>query len=229
MQNGFTLYEKIDRKLASTGMMVLLVFSVLIAGAPNTIPRAYSANANLFVSAENSQFQNYISGPQVTEVVVIDSDIKDTDKGKGEPDVTVNGNHLRMIQATDGNWYAYFADRDSAEKADSIQASVGTSIYNGVGLDFGSFCSNTSAGSYLGFTLTETSGVAIPISGAAKPSGSDVNGNINGGTITANCAGIGSTSTATNGTGVVREPKSVNPGTTGSIVSTVPKIGRAHV
>ena len=27
----------------------------------------------------------------VIEVVVIDSDINDTDEGKGEPDVTVNG------------------------------------------------------------------------------------------------------------------------------------------
>ena len=70
MQNGFTLYEKIDRKLASAGMMVLLVFSVLIAGIPNNIPKASGANANLFVSAENSQFQNHFAGPQVIEVAV---------------------------------------------------------------------------------------------------------------------------------------------------------------
>jgi hypothetical protein len=55
------------------------------------MPAAHAANANLFVSAENSQFDNYMSGPQVIEVVVIDSDINDTDQAKGEPDVTVNG------------------------------------------------------------------------------------------------------------------------------------------
>jgi hypothetical protein len=48
-----------------------------------------------------------MSGPQVIEVVVIDSDINDTDQAKGEPDVTVNGKILRMVQAVDGNWYAY--------------------------------------------------------------------------------------------------------------------------
>ena len=217
--------NEIGRKITSLTLMTIMLASAFAVGAPSVLPKAAAANANLFVSAENSQFQNYISGPQVTEVVVIDSDIKDTDKGKGEPDVTVNGNHLRMIQATDGNWYAYFADRDSAEKADAIQAAVGASG-RGVGLEFGSFCSSASAGSYLGFTLTETSGVAIPTTGmaAASASGMDQDGNINGGVIptTANCAGIGTLTGAINGTGVVREPKTPNAGTTGSIVSTVP-------
>ena len=70
------------------------VLAILIA-----VPTLYGANANLFVSAENSQFDNYMSGPQVIEVVVIDSDINDTDEAKGEPDVTVNGKILRMVQA----------------------------------------------------------------------------------------------------------------------------------
>jgi hypothetical protein len=63
------------------------------------MPEAMAANANLFVSAENSQFSNYMSGPQVIEVVIIDSDINETDESKGEPDVTVNGKILRMVQA----------------------------------------------------------------------------------------------------------------------------------
>jgi hypothetical protein len=95
------------------------------------MPAAYAANANLFVSAENSQFDNYMSGPQVIEVVVIDSDINDTDEAKGEPDVTINGKILRMVQAVDGNWYGYFADETMAITAD---ATVGTP---GTGLDFG--------------------------------------------------------------------------------------------
>jgi hypothetical protein len=49
---------------------------------PSMVPAAHAANANLFVSAENSQFDNYMSGPQVIEVVVIDSDINDTDEAK---------------------------------------------------------------------------------------------------------------------------------------------------
>ena len=61
--------------------------------------------------------------------------LHDTDEGKGEPDVTINGKSLRMVQATDGNWYAYFANVDKAKIADST---VGLA---GKGLDFGVFCS----------------------------------------------------------------------------------------
>jgi hypothetical protein len=75
------------------------------------------ANANLFVSADNSQFDDYFSGPQVIEVVVIDPDIQDTDDAA--PDVTINGKALRMNQAADGNWYSYFADTDVTSIADS--------------------------------------------------------------------------------------------------------------
>ena len=112
--------------------------------APGFTPVAYAANANLFVSAENSQFDNYMAGPQVIEVVVIDSDINDTNEGEGEPDVTINGKILRMVQATDGNWYGYFADRTMAQIADSTvrddqTVNPGTA---GEGLDFGVFCSN---------------------------------------------------------------------------------------
>jgi hypothetical protein len=104
------------------------------------MPAAFAANANLFVSAENSQFDNYMSGPQVIEVVVIDSDINDTDEAKGEPDVTINGKILRMVQAVDGNWYGYFADKDMATIADN------TTTTPGVGLDFGEVCTTTQAG-----------------------------------------------------------------------------------
>jgi len=64
-----------------------------------------SSNPNLFVSAENSQSNNHFSGSMVVEVVIRDSNLSDTDEGKGEPDVTINGKTLRMVQATDGNWY----------------------------------------------------------------------------------------------------------------------------
>ena len=93
-----------------------------------------SSNPNLFVSAENPKFDNQFSGSMVVEVVIRDPNLNDTDEGKGEPDVTVNGKTLRMVQATDGNWYAYFANVDRAKAADST---VGLP---GHGLDFGVFC-----------------------------------------------------------------------------------------
>jgi len=212
--------NEIGRKITSLTLMTIMLASAFAVGAPSVLPKAAAANANLFVSAENSQFQNYFSGASVIEVAVIDSDIKDTDKGKGEPDVTVNGNHLRMIQATDGNWYAYFADRDNAEKADAIQSALGTGSV-GVGLDFGSFCSSTTASSYLGISLTETSGVAIPISGLTAPSSSLTSGSITGGVINANCAGL-DPQAGINGSAVVREAKTPNAGTSATISGAVP-------
>src|SRR3989338_2671574 len=118
--------NEIGRKITSLTLMTIMLAGGMFAAIPSMVPAAHAANANLFVSAENSQFNNYMSGPQVIEVVVIDSDIKDTDKAKGEPDVTINGKKLRMAQATDGNWYAYFADVTMARYADSTTNVTGT-------------------------------------------------------------------------------------------------------
>ena len=145
--------NEIGRKITSLTLMTIMIAGGLAAAFPSVMPAAFAANANLFVSAENSQFDNYMSGPQVIEVVVIDADINDTNEAKGEPDVTVNGKILRMTQAVDGNWYGYFADKTMAQRADA------TSTNTGVGLDFGSFC--TAASTTLGISLTDTSGVAI--------------------------------------------------------------------
>ena len=132
--------NELGRKITSLTLMTIMLAGGMVIAAPSMMPVAHAANANLFVSAENSQFDNYMSGPQVIEVVVIDSDINDTDEAKGEPDVTVNGKILRMVQAVDGNWYGYFADRKMAQIADS------TAVANSqIGLDFGQFCSATSA------------------------------------------------------------------------------------
>ena len=119
--------NEIYKKLTSLTLMAIMVAGGMTFAVPGMVPEAYAANANLFVSAENSKFDNYMSGPQVIEVAIIDSSISDTDEGKGEPDVTVNGNNLRMVQATDGNWYGYFADKSMAIDADTADN----------GLDFG--------------------------------------------------------------------------------------------
>ena len=126
-----------------------------------------SSNPNLFVSAENSQFENHFSGSMVIEVIVRDNDIRDTDEGKGEPDVTLNGKNLRMVQATDGNWYGYFANVDKALAADST---VGL---GGQGLDFGTFCDrdNTS----FGINLSDGDGFFVPRTDCNGNPGPDMN------------------------------------------------------
>src|SRR5690349_25042856 len=113
------MYNETIRKITSLTLLTILVASSAVVGLPNALPHAQAAtNANLFVSAENSQFNNYFAGPQVIQVVVSDPDIQRLDQAYGEPTVTVNSKKLRMAQGTDGNWYAYFADRDQAIKAD---------------------------------------------------------------------------------------------------------------
>ncbi len=154
-----------------------------------------SSNPNLFVSAENSQFANHFSGSMVIEVVVNDPNIHDTDDGIGEPDVTINGKSLRMVQATDGNWYAYFANVDKAKIADST---VGLA---GEGLDFGVFCDSDTSSSVFGITLSETAGVAAP------PSVGLV-GSTDGTSSFNSCTGSPSASTSL--INVVRNAKSIN-------------------
>ncbi len=136
----------------------------------------------------------------VIEVVVNDNDIKAVDAGKGEPDVTVNGKKLRMVQALDGNWYGYFADRIQAQTAD--QTVVGNAA--GQGLDFGQFCGRTDGPEVLGFSVTETVGIAIP---------TPVDGGTNGDTtiIDGQCTGLGALNDLRTNN-VVRENKTVNPG-----------------
>ena len=156
---------------------------------------AYAANPNLSVSAENSQFGNVFAGSMVIEVVIRDSNISDTDEGKGEPDVTINGKTLRMVQATDGNWYAYFANVDKAKIAD---ATVGLA---GKGLDFGEFCSRDTATSVFGISLSETDGFAIP-----RPN--SVSGSTNGDSSFSQCTS--SPTNTSNHNNVVRNAKSIN-------------------
>ena len=191
--------NEIGRKITSLTLMTIMLAGGLTFAVPGMEP-AFAANANLFVSAENSQFDNYMSGPQVIEVVVIDSDINDTDEAKGEPDVTVNGKILRMAQAVDGNWYGYFADRDMASIADSTAAASGLSKS---GLDFGDLCEAADGVAAAGIDLSDTVGFA-----SGNVTGG-VNGTSSGGAIgTTACAA--DAASITNNMNVVREAKDLN-------------------
>lgn len=141
-------------------LLTFLVFSLII---PTTafLPTAksYSDHPNLFVSAENSLFDNHFSGPMVVEVI-IRADNTQLDQAQGQPNVSVNGRTLQMVQSTDGNWYAFFANTDKAQAADqaALSGSPGQSI------DFGVFCSGSIPSTVLGIDVSQTDGVAIPSS-----------------------------------------------------------------
>ncbi len=201
--------NEIKRKITSLTLMTIMLAGGMIVAVPSMVPVAHAANANLFVSAENSQFNNYMSGPQVIEVVVIDSDINDTDEAKGEPDVTVNGKILRMAQAVDGNWYGYFADRDMALIADATSAdSVNNNARAGEGIDFGYFCEAADAVNATGIDMSDTSGFA-----SGNVTGG-LNGTSSGGAIVtgSTLCGPGQQSFVSTGNNmtVVREAKTLN-------------------
>jgi len=153
--------------------MTIMVAGGLTFAIPGVMPEAMAANANLYVSAENSEYSNTMTGPQVVEVVIIDSDINETNESNGEPDVTINGKKLRMAQATDGNWYGYFADKSQAINADQTTITQ----KGGVGLDFGQFCggnSNKLNADETTIMFGDTVGVALPI--RTNSTGFGVNG-----------------------------------------------------
>lgn len=150
---------------------MVILFSIVVIEIIDTLP-AYamepllpmyeptqhiSSNPNLYVSAENSLFKNYFAGPMVIEVVISDPDISRLDQVYGEPVVTINGKRLRMAQATDGNWYGYFADRNQAELAGR------TAPVGGHGLNFGWFCGPNSDVAVLkaGLSFSQTKGFTI--------------------------------------------------------------------
>ena len=207
--------NEIGRKITSLTLMTIMLAGGMSFAIPGMEP-AFAANANLFVSAENSQFDNYMSGPQVIEVVVIDSDIDDTDEAKGEPDVTINGNILRMVQAVDGNWYGYFADQTQASIADFV--AIGGASIGGQGLDFGTFCPTTEATKaatavVVGVDVSDTVGIALPLFSLLTLGGA--NGTSNGAPFTTTCAptvgGAVSQDTAITGAmNVIREAKDPN-------------------
>ena len=150
------MYKEIGRKLTSLTLFTILLASSVTFAMPGVIPAAEAShNANLFVSSENSQFNNYFAGPQVIEVVVNDNDIKTLDDVHGEPDVTINGKRLHMAQASDGNWYGYFASRVQAIAADEA---VGQ---ENKGLDFGTFCDPSTASGVFGVSFTDTTGFTV--------------------------------------------------------------------
>ena len=120
----------IARKVTSLTIISILVAGGLTFAVPGAVPEAYAQNENLYVSAENDQFENYFTGPQVIEVIINDEQFRESGF-EGSPSVEVDDNTLEMTQADDGNWYAYFADVDMATYAD------GTTTACGFGLDFG--------------------------------------------------------------------------------------------
>jgi hypothetical protein len=98
--------------------------------------RTYFESPTIDRLSINPEFEEagYFYGHQIVEVRVSNPDISKTNEAKGEPEVNVNGETLRMVQTINGDWYGYFADNEMAQIVD-----YNTSI-SGSGPDFGTFC-----------------------------------------------------------------------------------------
>jgi len=196
--------SRISNKSFAISLFAILFFGVLTLANPYIIPVAEAShNANLIVSAENPAFSNSFVGPMVIEVVIDDPSIDDTNIPRGEPDVTVNGKNLRMVQeasltGVDAKWYGYFADFTQATGADSLVGLAGT------GLDFGLFCDRTST--IFGPSFSDTRAIAIPRTGGVS-GGTDGTGFGQPFTIPV-CTGSATASSLENH--VVRAPMAIN-------------------
>ena len=111
--------NEIGRKLTSLTLMTIMLAGGMTIAAPSMMPQAHAAG-NLYVSAENAQFDNTFGGASIVEVIVMDPGRNATDEAVGEPLVRVDDKQLRMAQASDGNWYAYFGDESATVPADCV-------------------------------------------------------------------------------------------------------------
>ena len=121
--------KNIQKITTSLFLAATLVLGSVSFAVPGIMPSAFAATENLYVSADNTLFDKSFNGPMVIEIVVNDNDIDDLDISP-EPDVTVNGATLNMVQAKDGNWYAYIAESTiiSSTYASELFGSANTGI-----------------------------------------------------------------------------------------------------
>ena len=166
--------------------MIFLVISLVMPPFSSNNVKAYSNHPNLFVSAENSLFDNHFFGAMIVEVIVTE-DNRQLDEAIGEPHVTVDGKLLRMVQSSDGNWYAFFANTDKVKQVDQLVPASA----KGQSVDFGVFCSGFTPSTVLGVDFSSTDGVAIPDSAG-------LSGTTQGSASFNSCSGNATTPTSQN-------------------------------
>jgi len=110
--------NEIGRKLTSLTLMTIMFAGGLAVGAPTMFPDTDAqASQKLFVSTTQLQ------GSAILEIKVSDPAKSETSDAVQLGPVTVNGNqNPLMVQATDGNWYAYVADLSQVVALEAISA-----------------------------------------------------------------------------------------------------------
>ena len=116
------------RKITSLTIMTIMVAGGLTVATPSFMPEAAAqSNSHLYVSA--SEYGGKFGGAQILEIIISDpkhSSLELANAGAtgnaigGIPQVSVDGDEIAMIQAVDGNWYAYIGDEANIEDADDL-------------------------------------------------------------------------------------------------------------
>ena len=122
--------NEIGRKLTSLTLMTIMLAGGMTIAAPSMMPQAAAAG-QLFVSAENANFNNFFAGVQVVEIIVRDPKATETDEKQQEPTVKVDEHLLRLAQGADGYWYAYIADKTDFAAAHTLNNSSNVRIHTG--------------------------------------------------------------------------------------------------
>ena len=113
--------NEIRRKITSLMLATVMVAGGMTFAIPGAIPDAYAAG-RLTVSAEDN---GNFAGVQVIEIVVNDPQRSDLDR-EGIPNVEINNEDVKMIQANNGLWYAYVANDNAITAYD---AAMGGNLY----------------------------------------------------------------------------------------------------
>ena len=110
--------NEIGRKLTSLTLMTIMFAGGLTIAAPTMFPDTDAqASQKLFVSTTTLQ------GNAILEIKVNDPALSAMDQALSSPLVTVNGAQTPvMVQAVDGNWYAYVADLSQVVAAEAMSA-----------------------------------------------------------------------------------------------------------
>lgn len=154
---------------AAATVAVAVAAAAAASAAAADAPQPAHAEPYMRVSADDESFGRTFSGAMVVEVVVGDPGIRSTGEPSGEPSVTVGGEPLRMVQGSDGSWYAYFADLEAAMAADAAVARAAGAA--GTSMDFGVFCSPGTAAGVLGASFSAADGVAVARAAAGGADG----------------------------------------------------------
>ena len=122
--------NELYRKLTSITLMTIMFAGGMTIAIPGETPVAVAQTGMLSVSATAAP-GNSFGGPQIIQIIVDDPTRSDLEATISEPEVTIDGDKVTMIQADTGKWYAYVASASgiaAANLADTEFPDDGTEL-----------------------------------------------------------------------------------------------------